>query len=229
MSSREINPFEFNAVETPPGHFEGVRESPPAGIMVIAIVYLLFGGFGVLGFCGGVSAMAIQGLVQGPVVLPNDGGTRSVAVANGDRFAAAGEDYQRAMEQWAESFQPPMWWTAISMLLGLAVSVLMITAGIGLLKHRLWGARFGVWASYSGIANYVITAIATCFMGPQMFEAFRQMPTPAGSEMEGFDTFITVLGVVYVIFVAGYLIVFGVAYFMIAKYLQRPHVLKHLT
>ncbi len=246
MTQHPINPFEASDTNTWTPEESPNQNVPPTGIMVIGIVFTLFGFVGIITGLIGLIQMFVMMSVTATNKIPADmiaiqfsagmaseagEADASSAIAfqqpNGQQQA---QDYQAEVEDWAKGFQQVSWVQIPSMLLNVIVSFMMITAGIGLLLKRLWAAKLGVIVSYLNIFSYALGLVLTAVVMPGMWDKMQNMPDPPGAggapiDMKSVVVVSMMVGIGISIVMT---IVFCFLYWWIAGYLKRPNVRYHL-
>jgi len=110
----------------------------PASVTVIAILHFVFGGLGiVIGICSGVYVLA-----GGQNWMTSTTGTGPSGVS----MQQMQDDFQKAMESGPAFHAVQVGTVAVD----LAVSIIMIVSGIGLLNLRPWGRRLSI--VYAGLS-----------------------------------------------------------------------------
>jgi hypothetical protein len=172
MSSSTPDAYPDNRFRLPPPR--------PTSVLVIAIIHLVFGGFGLLsGVCGGiVQAVGPMNVVPQPPPPPPGAKVPSFPTDLGPR-----------MQRYIEA-ECPVYNTYVTtqLSLGLILSVMLVVAGIGLLWMRPWSRRLSFAYSIGSIVFQLVGfAYTITFLIPAMNSFYDQI----GKEYPSFAPFLT--------------------------------------
>jgi hypothetical protein len=144
------------------------RRTRPTAIVVFAVLHLVFGGFGVLGGLCLVGAQAIGPANIIPRPPPPPPGSKALPIP-----MDMSERLQKAYETEIPYYVPYVFTQAT---LGILLSVLMITAGVGLLFLRPWARRLSlVYGICSILFQLVGVIFLLSFLMPITNNFYRQM------------------------------------------------------
>jgi hypothetical protein len=137
----------------------------PVPVLVIAILQLVFGGFGVVcGLCGAVGSLAGD---------PSKWGGQFGAQT--DPAPAKLQELNKQIEE--QKVPAAKAYHVINQVLNWVLSFLMIASGLGLLAMHSWARWLAVgYAALSLLLHCVVAIYTIAFLNPAMQEAFQQMP-----------------------------------------------------
>ncbi len=180
-----------------------MQSNRPTSVLVLAIFHFILGGLGLLGGLFGLGSAVIV-YAQSPTSAPPPAAVRP---------AGPGGMTVAAQNQFLNARLP--YWKEIGILFNLidsAISVLMIAAGVGLVRMRPWGRTcsfvYGGVSIVSQVGRLVYTA---GFFLPAMSDFYESLTGPASGLPPGFGTImkyaliggvaVSLLGFVYPIIV----------------------------
>ncbi len=155
-----------------------MRQQRPGSVLTIAILHLIGGGLGlVLGICGGVILLMQSSLMKSPLVNPQDLGIR----------------LQKHLEQ-----QVPYNATIqyVSLFIDLILSIMLLTAGMGLLSMRNWARSLSFVYAGLSILMKLFAIVFFLFITWPIMSAFLDAESrvvPAGPAGAAIRTQITVV------------------------------------
>ena len=163
---------------TPPSDPAEVPPSPSTWPTAIGVIAIVLGGVGALGGCVGAFSPLFMGMMQSIVPEGQVTGLES-------------------MMDWA------VWLVAVS-IVSMLIAVLLLVAGIGVIKRRAWGPKVAlVWAGLKMIF-VIVHSVAGYLIQIAQFEAMandQNMPAGmgafVGSLMQAFGIFGLLIGVLW--------------------------------
>ncbi len=167
---------------TPPSDPAEVPPSPSTWPTAIGVIAIVLGGVGTLGGCVGAFSPLLMGMIQS--IVPEG----KVTVLEG-------------MMDWA------VWLVAVS-IVSMLIAVLLLVAGIGVIKRRAWGPKVAlVWAGLKMIF-VIVHSVASYLIQIAQFEAMQVaiandqnmsagMGTFMGSMMQALGIFGVLIGVLW--------------------------------
>ncbi len=179
MSATDLPP---PALMTPPVEPGEIPHPPSAWPKVIGVITIIFGSLAILQGCLG----AVSTLFLGA-------------------FASVAPQEQEALFQAMEDLKP---WMIIGAVLTLALGILLLVAGIGLVRRRAWSpTACMVWAGIKMmfvVGNTILADMAQQAQFEAMQEMMQQdpnmpagMPAMMGSFMQVFGVFAIVVGILW--------------------------------
>jgi hypothetical protein len=129
----------------------------PASLTVFGILNILFAALGLIGLIGTIVMFAMMDASRNPVVK---------MMQNSPAYAA---------------------WVKLSLALGLAATVVLLTTGIGLLRMKRWAHKLAIGYAIYAIAFSIFGAAVNFvfFMRPMLEEASRKQGPEAAAAMAG--------------------------------------------
>lgn len=170
------------------------RTGRPTGAAIIGMLYMIFGGIGVIGSAIGVAAVPLIGRVA-----------EDVAIAD------------PALEAYLDAFASPVFPLLLAM--GLVQTSVVTVAGWGLWTMKPWGRRFGEGASWLWLATTLISTVISYSWIRDLMTAAADLggePVP-----DGFDAMmnaITIGSIVFNVVLYGGLLAWAI------YYLRKPSV-----
>src|SRR5882762_3661986 len=152
-----------------------MRRNRPASITVIAILHFIFGGLGIAGgLCAGVQLAA---------------GNQMFAGMGGGAQAAEQKKMQADMEKSLQQKLPAYKLVTFAGVgLDILMSVLMIAAGIGLLRLQPWGRILSICYALLSIVWKIFSAVyAFAFSIPVIREVLANLPRQQGQAGQAQD------------------------------------------
>jgi hypothetical protein len=154
--------------------------------MPIAVLHFVFGGLGI--FCGICSGVQLAGGGQN-WMMPTPTGPQSGKAAEMKQMQ---DEMQKAMESGAGSKAVQIG----TVILDLAISIIMIVSGIGLLQLRPWGRSLSILYAILSIALKIFEAVyAFAVTGPTINE-FINTHTASGPEQEFMFTVMRMVAII---------------------------------
>jgi hypothetical protein len=146
------------------------RQQVPTAVVVVAILHFILGGIGLLSsLCGGI-ALAVGGGDIGRLFAFNPEMQQQI------------ETQQRVVTEHAPFYVA---WQVEGFVVGLVLSALLVTAGVGLLRLRSWARSFSLVYAVVDILQTLLAASYTfVFYLPAYQEAVRQTHYRTAQEAE---------------------------------------------
>jgi len=149
VSQPPSNPYQFEG-QTPYAAAPQVQTlDKPKAIKVFGILNVIFGGLGLLGTCIGLGAI--------------------LAITSGLLPAPEGQSNPAFVTQDEDAFL--YFYNIISAAFALLFTIVLLTSGIGLLRHKRWGRNTGLaWVAYSVIATIITSVVTWTHIYPHQLE-----------------------------------------------------------
>jgi hypothetical protein len=155
----------------------------PLSIMPIAVLHFVFGGLGILcGICSGIQ-------------LAGGGQNWMTPTPNGPQAAEMKQmqdEMQKAMESGAGSKAVQIG----TVILDLAISIIMIVSGIGLLQLRPWGRSLSILYAILSIALKIFEAVYAFAVTGPIINEFINTHTASGPEQEFMFTVMRMVAII---------------------------------
>lgn len=164
------------------------RTSRPTGAGVIGMLYMIFGGLGVLGALIGVAVVPLM-----------------------NRIAAEIAETDPLLENYLEAFSEPIFPLILAM--GLVQSGVVTVGGFGLWTMRPWGRRVAEIATWIWLATTLLSTIISYGWVREIISASMELedePVPAG--FESMMNAITLGSIVFNVILYGGLLGWAIVY-----------------
>ncbi len=147
------NPYQFES-QTPYAAVSQVQTfEKPKAIKVFGILNVIFGGLGLLGTCIGLGA--ILAITSGLIPVPDGQSNPAFVTQDEDAFL--------------------YFYNIISAAFALLFTIVLLTSGIGLLRHKRWGRTTGLaWAAYCVLSTIVVSVVTWTHIYPYQLETMDE-------------------------------------------------------
>ena len=183
MSSQPpSNPYQFES-QTPYAAVSQVQTfEKPKAIKVFGILNVIFGGLGLLGTCIGLGA--ILAITSGLIPVPDGQSNPAFVLQEENAFL--------------------YFYNILSAAFALLFTIVLLTSGIGVLRHKRWGRTTGLaWVAYCVLSTIVVSVVTWTHIYPYqlatMDEATAAVPNMEAILMGGM-IFGNVVSVGYLIY-----------------------------
>ncbi|HEV2948347.1 MAG TPA: hypothetical protein VGX70_13295 [Gemmataceae bacterium] len=157
----------------------------PLSIMPIAVLHFVFGGLGILcGICLGIQLAGGQNWMT-----PTPSGPQSGSATEMKQLQ---DEMQKAMESAAGS-QAVQIGTVVA---DLAISIIMIVSGIGLLQLRPWGRSLSILYAILSIALKIFEAVYAFAVTGPLINEFINTHTATGPEQQFMFTVMKMVAII---------------------------------
>jgi hypothetical protein len=143
-----------------------MAQTRPNSVLVIAIFHFIIGGYGV-----------VQNLCTSVFLLA--GGMDLMSRIGGPQMEKQMKDMQNLMEQKLPFYTLYMF---SSLLFGWVFSIMMLVAGVGLLRMRSWGHKLSLAYASISILHKVFVAVYTFLFLLALYDDFPQIMGGAGNQ-----------------------------------------------
>lgn len=154
MSSQPpSNPYQFES-QTPYAAVSQVQTfEKPKAIKVFGILNVIFGGLGLLGTCIGLGAILV--ITSGLIPVPDGQPNPAFVLQEENAFL--------------------YFYNILSAAFALLFTIVLLTSGIGLLRHKRWGRTTGLaWAAYCVLSTIVVSVVTWTHIYPYQLETMDE-------------------------------------------------------
>jgi hypothetical protein len=154
MSSQPpSNPYQFES-QTPYAAVSQVQTfEKPKAIKVFGILNVIFGGLGLLGTCIGLGA--ILAITSGLIPVPDGQSNPAFVLQEENAFL--------------------YFYNILSAAFALLFTIVLLTSGIGLLRHKRWGRTTGLaWVAYCVLSTIVVSVVTWTHIYPYQLETMDE-------------------------------------------------------